>query len=861
MDLVTRIGTRQYPHTNHKWYGSGFFNQERACNNEDEYRSSKLAKNDEFPGSKPLMFHQRNALLRSSTSLFFDEQEEQQMLSFSAPKSDAISVDRNSKKLTFPHFHLQGYNNGEFNGANMHWDGELFNLGSRATLIQSQEGVRRTDGKKWQCSRDAVADQKYCERHMNRDCNRSRKPVEGQSGHSVASTATNLMPNVFSSTSAAGPVGGSNKPNSVTIARQQSENLQPGGASSLSAEDPLNRSILNKGSVGENMPHTAPGLSMISPNGDLKSRENPFLNPKQPLNLSHKSSSIIECRNFGSSQDLTSQETESQHSFRRFIDDKPKRQSDYSIISLPELDVQSYRIQLSISIPMAASDFMSTTSSPNNRNLTLPLWLSREFNPIHIRLGVGNVTNESNQRQINWTPVSWETSMEGSDNSPRIGSSPTGVLQKTTFGSLSNSSAGSSPRTENNKTHEGVTHLNNLLGSTPVESSSLPALTADQSLAMVCSLVLWIKRGNIGNRKWMKSKEHSRKSSNKFVRFLKAPFKALRKARDGYIRILTSCASSMHYGQCAIHFPGQFYELPTSFGERSSATSDVKEEAVLRELASSSRRWTQTEMFSSKQMRMKTRSRGLPKNMGRIDEDKPCEFEDNDVVNVDRRRKFGRVQRKNSAMLDSDDDNCSVISSSTVRSDQISLSGTEEAVFYKDSLLDAAVGVRLEGKVINAAFSFNLPIAICYNTSSVSELYQERVQQRDTLASRTVARDLSVEAGGKGSSKKDINNQRSLFKDVLEFLEYGYSPETSMKIGEDTLHTSTRSKLIQNNEFLQDVFGFTAKRRNLVADEHISNFGKRMYKSPNSVANKARTQQLNKQRMLSEGGNFGYFAI
>ncbi|MCF6814757.1 hypothetical protein L3H39_11105, partial [Corynebacterium sp. MC-16] len=36
---------------------------------------------------------------------------------------------------------------------------------------------------------------------------------------------------------------------------------------------------------------------------------------------------------------------------------------------------------------------------------------------------------------------------DGWDNSPPpIGSSPTGVLQKTAFGSLSNSSAGSSPR-------------------------------------------------------------------------------------------------------------------------------------------------------------------------------------------------------------------------------------------------------------------------------------------------------------------------------------------------------------------------------------------------------------------------------
>ncbi|KAL4333448.1 hypothetical protein GQ457_07G020930 [Hibiscus cannabinus] len=140
------------------------------------------------------------------------------------------------------------------------------------------------------------------------------------------------------------------------------------------------------------------------------------------------------------------------------------------------------------------------------------------------------------------------------------------------------------------------------------------------------------------------------------------------------------------------------------------------------------------------------------------------------------------------------------------------------------------------------------------------------------------ARDLSVEAGGKGSSKKDLNNQRSLFKDVLEFLEYGYSPEISTKIGGGTLHTSTWSKLIQlnflkhflgggfarhmqDNEFLQDVFGFTPEKQNPIAYEHISNIGKRMYKSPNSVVNKARTQQLNKQRMLSESRNFGHFAI
>lgn len=39
---------------------------------------------------------------------------------------------------------------------------------------------KRTDGKKWRCSREVAPDQKYCERHMHRGRPRSRKPVEVQ---------------------------------------------------------------------------------------------------------------------------------------------------------------------------------------------------------------------------------------------------------------------------------------------------------------------------------------------------------------------------------------------------------------------------------------------------------------------------------------------------------------------------------------------------------------------------------------------------------------------------------------------------------------------------------------------------------
>jgi hypothetical protein len=48
---------------------------------------------------------------------------------------------------------------------------------------------RRTDGKKWRCSRDVVPGHKYCERHVHRGRGRSRKPVEAASAGAQAPNA------------------------------------------------------------------------------------------------------------------------------------------------------------------------------------------------------------------------------------------------------------------------------------------------------------------------------------------------------------------------------------------------------------------------------------------------------------------------------------------------------------------------------------------------------------------------------------------------------------------------------------------------------------------------------------------------
>ncbi|KAL5817719.1 hypothetical protein ACOSQ3_026097 [Xanthoceras sorbifolium] len=49
---------------------------------------------------------------------------------------------------------------------------------------------RRTDGKKWRCSKEAVPDHKYCERHQHRGRPRSRKLVEASSGTTIKSSTT-----------------------------------------------------------------------------------------------------------------------------------------------------------------------------------------------------------------------------------------------------------------------------------------------------------------------------------------------------------------------------------------------------------------------------------------------------------------------------------------------------------------------------------------------------------------------------------------------------------------------------------------------------------------------------------------------
>lgn len=453
-----------------------------------------------------------------------------------------------------------------------------FQLGFASNTDPEPGRCRRTDGKKWRCSRDVVPDQKYCERHMHRGRHRSRKPVEGQTAapnsqsHLGGPTPTITTATTTNTITSNGP-----SPSSISIATARNtnihtSNLRPpvtvnshhqqqqsplgmnsnlllqiasGSASSMGSDKEYRyMNGMKGGDIDEqvffsDVSGSTRGLgqdsilSSVSNNGWRSSMQSKVSQVKTEQNGSFMQYNSPQLRTL-LGQDFSlmsdaSQQMQQQHSFRNsgfgvvesgnvgresegqgqplrhFFDDWP-RSRDASTLSWSDVEEDrsnrsSSTTQLSISIPMASSDFSATNSSSPRGKLSLsPLKLSMsrdhddDDDDTHMGLGVGNIINEEERhRHSNWIPITWEspvggplaevlqstsecknassglqhnfmngTADHGWECSPRdsqnnnnslshnndiaVSSSPTGVLQKT-FVSLSDStSTGSSPR-------------------------------------------------------------------------------------------------------------------------------------------------------------------------------------------------------------------------------------------------------------------------------------------------------------------------------------------------------------------------------------------------------------------------------
>ncbi|KAE8707673.1 Growth-regulating factor 1, putative isoform 2 [Hibiscus syriacus] len=450
--------------------GSRFTKQERSSDSaeEDHWKSFKLPRTDDLSTSKTMSLHQGTPLLISNSLVFTEACQQDHMINLSLLKSEVHCTGK------------EGYGSGSLN-AGLHeffigvegpftlfqWN-ELksqaliykyitsnvpvpsnlliplkkslypygFTSSSAGSLPYNSLGwgsfhlrytgntdpergrCRRTDGKKWRCSRDAVADQKYCERHINRGRRRSRKPVEDQISHAATGTTNSKgVPMPSSSVSASVKTSGGTA-NSLAIAWQhQFKNLQ------LGAANPYPGTLANRIQDQRVLP-------VLSSTTNLKYKESTFMITKQGvpfaesfptyfghvasdslINPSHKSS-YMNSKEFGLLLDFTGQENQNHTPPHQFIDGWPK---NHSSINWPD-ELKSDRTQLSMSIPMATSEFSSSSSSPEKEKLDLSsLRLSREFDSIQmgLEMNIDLTETDHTKKQANRVPMSWGSSMGG----------------------------------------------------------------------------------------------------------------------------------------------------------------------------------------------------------------------------------------------------------------------------------------------------------------------------------------------------------------------------------------------------------------------------------------------------------------
>ncbi|GAB2267769.1 hypothetical protein Dimus_002748 [Dionaea muscipula] len=113
-----------------------------------------------------------------------------------------------------------------------------YQMGYGKKLDPEPGRCRRTDGKKWRCSKEAYPDSKYCERHMHRGKNRSRKPVEALTTAAAATAsaaAATPPPNVGNPTSSISSI--TKNPSTANPALHSLSPLPPLASSDTSSYD------------------------------------------------------------------------------------------------------------------------------------------------------------------------------------------------------------------------------------------------------------------------------------------------------------------------------------------------------------------------------------------------------------------------------------------------------------------------------------------------------------------------------------------------------------------------------------------------------------------------------------------------
>ncbi|XP_052171417.1 growth-regulating factor 4-like isoform X2 [Diospyros lotus] len=255
---------------------------------------------------------------------------------------------------------------------------------------------RRTDGKKWRCSKDAYPDSKYCERHMHRGRNRSRKPVESQSTSQSLSTAVSRSA-TGSSSSGAGSLQslplhsfvnskdsmlGSNtskwqiQPSSCEINDKEYRYLHgvkaEGDGQGFHSEGSGSCRVLGMDRNIDNTWHLMPSSGQVDPplNASYGAHLQSNSYPQAMLQDFESMSSAAMSRQrqqhcfFGSEIGPSGPGKQETHAVRPFLDDWPKVRDSWSSLDSQRYDKNTFSTtELSISVPISLSEISSRNAS------------------------------------------------------------------------------------------------------------------------------------------------------------------------------------------------------------------------------------------------------------------------------------------------------------------------------------------------------------------------------------------------------------------------------------------------------------------------------------------------------------------
>ncbi|CAK9155566.1 unnamed protein product [Ilex paraguariensis] len=134
------------------------------------------------------------------------------------------------------------------------------------------------------------------------------------------------------------------------------------------------------------------------------------------------------------------------------------------------------------------------------------------------------------------------------------------------------------------------------------------------------------------------------KKESKITRCMKAPIRVLIRARDFYIRSLSGCAGRVSYGT-VIGGPAPIVNstLPKSFSVHSTSSNDEDFRELMR-IASTRSLGNKIELELRRRQSPIAGVNAVPRShsaaVGRIDEDKPCEF--GEEINVKKTNAYPR---------------------------------------------------------------------------------------------------------------------------------------------------------------------------------------------------------------------------